>query len=307
MTPATASRELGAWGAEQRLEVDAARLAAYAAAIDDPAPAHRDGAAAGPLLALAAAIPALLEAGFAALPADAGPTVHAEHRIRTERAVRPGDVLVTRARAIGMTPRRSGGLLAVEAETRDAAGELIAQQTMGIHVRGVRGGATGGAESGVGGSGGAEPGGAEPVAVVPRAPDARILEIATSADQAARYAAATGDRMPVHLDAAAARAAGFPGVILHGACTWAMVLARLGAPARGIAAVRFTGPLAPGETLVVRAAGRADGPEGLRLEASTADGRPVLGVGQLIEAGAPSRRDPARETADRPSHERSVP
>src|SRR5690606_37921001 len=68
VTPPTASRELGAWGAERRLEVDAARLAAYAAAIDDPAPEHRAGAAAGPLLALAAAIPALLEAGFAALP-----------------------------------------------------------------------------------------------------------------------------------------------------------------------------------------------------------------------------------------------
>jgi len=32
----------------------------------------------------------------------------------------------------------------------------------------------------------------------------------------ARYAAASGDRNPLHLDAAAARASGFPDVIVHG-------------------------------------------------------------------------------------------
>jgi acyl dehydratase len=43
------------------------------------------------------------------------------------------------------------------------------------------------------------------------------------ADAARRYAEASGDRNPIHLDPAAARAAGLPAPILHGLYTMAQV------------------------------------------------------------------------------------
>jgi acyl dehydratase len=43
-----------------------------------------------------------------------------------------------------------------------------------------------------------------------------------AADQALRYATASGDQNPIHVDAAAARQAGLPGPILHGLCTLAL-------------------------------------------------------------------------------------
>lgn len=76
------------------------------------------------------------------------------------------------------------------------------------------------------------------------------------ADQAVRYASASGDYMPIHLDDEAARAAGLPGPILHGLCTMAFC-------ARAVTgrfcpenperlkriALRFARPVLPGQTL----------------------------------------------------------
>lgn len=80
-----------------------------------------------------------------------------------------------------------------------------------------------------------------------------------SEDQAARYAQASGDHNPIHLDDEVARAARLPGVILHGMCT--MALAARGA-VDGLAggdptrvkriAVRFNKPVFPGQTLTTR-------------------------------------------------------
>src|SRR5207302_9176623 len=75
-------------------------------------------------------------------------------------------------------------------------------------------------------------------------------------DQPRRYAAASGDNNPIHLDDVAARAAGLPGVIAHGMCTLAMCL---GAATRLTAhpgSVRFfaaslSHPVRPGEQLHV--------------------------------------------------------
>jgi len=79
-------------------------------------------------------------------------------------------------------------------------------------------------------------------------------------DQAARYAEASGDHNPIHLDRAAAREAGFPGVILHGMCTMAFACKAMvdnlagGDPSRvGRIAVEFSRPVFPGQTLITRA------------------------------------------------------
>jgi acyl dehydratase len=78
-------------------------------------------------------------------------------------------------------------------------------------------------------------------------------------DQAQRYALASGDHNPIHLDRKAARLAGLRGVILHGMCT--MAVASAGA-VDGLAggdptavervAVTFARPVFPGQELTTR-------------------------------------------------------
>jgi acyl dehydratase len=75
-------------------------------------------------------------------------------------------------------------------------------------------------------------------------------------DQVVRYADASGDRNPIHLDESVARIAGLPGIIVHGLCTMAMtakvIINRLCAdnPARlRRIAVSFSRPVFPGDTI----------------------------------------------------------
>ncbi|MGV9674199.1 MaoC/PaaZ C-terminal domain-containing protein [Nocardia sp. NPDC003482] len=85
------------------------------------------------------------------------------------------------------------------------------------------------------------------------------FEIALPAELAARYADATGDRNPIHLDPAVARAAGLPGVVLHGMATYAIVwaaarriLTDAGVDGEFVGSrTRFALPVLPGAALAV--------------------------------------------------------
>jgi acyl dehydratase len=75
-------------------------------------------------------------------------------------------------------------------------------------------------------------------------------------DQAVRYANASGDRNPIHLDDTVARMAGLPGIIVHGLCTMAFASKVMvdhlcgGNPARlRRLAVNFSRPVFPGDTI----------------------------------------------------------
>jgi acyl dehydratase len=135
---------------------------------------------------------------------------------------------------------------------------------------------------GEGGWGG-DRGGSDPVTVPDRTPDADTTYDVTP-QQALLYRLC-GDRNPLHADPDFAKAAGFPAPILHGLCSYGIVLreltdALLGGDAtavRGFAA-RFAGVVFPGETIRVQG-WREDG----RIVASAAiasegerDGAPVL-------------------------------
>ena len=83
------------------------------------------------------------------------------------------------------------------------------------------------------------------------------VTVAVDRDHPVRYAAASGDHNPIHLDAAYARNAGFPGPIVHGMCTVALSAQALEAanPHFGTVArlaVEFTRPVFPGDQLTVR-------------------------------------------------------
>jgi acyl dehydratase len=94
-----------------------------------------------------------------------------------------------------------------------------------------------------------------------------------------------GDRNPLHADPAFAEAAGFPAPILHGLCSYGIVLRTvtdglLGGDAAKVRAftARFAGVVFPGETIRVRA---WHGDEGILVSATVRgqgerDGAPVL-------------------------------
>jgi len=108
---------------------------------------------------------------------------------------------------------------------------------------------------GAGGFGGENVPVSEPLPPLPtRAADA-VLDLPTSRQQALLYRL-TGDRNPLHVDAATARAAGFDRPILHGLATFGLVGRALihlacGGDARRLSAMRlrFTAPVYPGDTV----------------------------------------------------------
>jgi acyl dehydratase len=117
------------------------------------------------------------------------------------------------------------------------------------------------------------------VPVPERAPDASTT-YDVRPDQALLYRLC-GDRNPLHADPEFAKAAGFPAPILHGLCTWGIVLREVtdalldgDATAVGGFRGRFTGVVFPGETLTVNA---WDEPDGIVVTATVGDGdRPAL-------------------------------
>ncbi len=129
-------------------------------------------------------------------------------------------------------------------------------------------------------------------------------EFAVAADQSFRYAGASGDRSPMHIDDEAAQRAGFPSKFLQGLCTFAMTsgaVVKLGADG-DIArlrrlATRFSSPVFPHNDLTVEL-----------YDAGTTDSRrprPRL-RGHLRRPDRPQarpRRDPPRLT---PTHTRNL-
>jgi len=93
--------------------------------------------------------------------------------------------------------------------------------------------------------------------VPPSRPPDEMFEVATRPDQAALYRLC-GDRNPLHIDPRRAAAAGFPGPILHGLCTYGITCRAVIAtfcdydPTRVLAhRVRFSSPVFPGDRLCV--------------------------------------------------------
>jgi len=111
-------------------------------------------------------------------------------------------------------------------------------------------------------------------------------------DQALRYADASLDRNPIHIDESAARGAGLPGVILHGLCTMAMSTQPFvsslagGDPTRlKRFSVRFSKPVLPGDALTVKAwkDGEKDGRSVYAFEVTNQNGVAVVthGVAEI--------------------------
>jgi len=229
-----------------RIDLDRAR--AYAAATNDANPAYASGACAPPVFAVVPTWDAMMLALHDVVPADDQVSMlHAEQDMHFFRPLVPGRTLVTSAQAYGTRGSRMGTRFTMRVTSTDAEdGGLVVEQFATMLIRGIEPAPDGGAVP-------------PPHALPADAKAAKVAEVVTSVDldQARRYAQASGDANPIHVDDAAARAVGLPGVILHGMCTMALCAQGVvdaladGDPDRlRRLAVRFYRPVFPGQDLV---------------------------------------------------------
>ncbi|HTU14475.1 MAG TPA: MaoC/PaaZ C-terminal domain-containing protein [Solirubrobacterales bacterium] len=248
---------LGRWTEEVRFEVTRERLIEYAAATNDPIPAHRAGDVASPVFAIVPVFQALMYPALEVVPVSLfGKILHGEQDFRFHRPIVPGDRLISRGRMTGWEGLENGTRACVHLECRDAAGDLVNEQYVTFFVRGFDDGRKVGDlspphkfDEGLRGG--------DAIADFTQ----RIDE-----DQTFRYADASGDPMPIHLDEDSALAAGLPGIIAHGFCvlaftSWGLLEAVGDSDVTRLSrlAARFAKPVLPGEEIRTRAFAGPDG------------------------------------------------
>lgn len=192
-------------------EVTADAIERYARATNDLNERYvgGDDVVAPPVFLVVPAFNSFMEAAMDPdLGADLLRLVHGAEEHVIYRPIRPGDVLTITTVLESVDQKETGETFTVKGTETAADGDVVAE------VRGtmfIRGSGSGSARS---------PG--------PVAGDEEQRDIAhedttkVDEDQTQRYAEASGDHNPIHLDENTARMAGLPGLILHGMCTMAM-------------------------------------------------------------------------------------
>jgi len=280
---------LGRWTEERTFEVTAERIRRYAQATNDTNSTHLRGELAPPMFAV---LPSLMgvhtEAMAEAVKSEVAGydtrMLHGEQDIFLLESILPGMRLRSRAAPVGIHVKSSGTLLVTRTETRDEDARLMNYQYYTNFIRGVNAGRSAGEQ--------APP--RTPPAEADRARPVVVFGSHVDRDQSYRYADASGDRGPYHVDVSAARSAGFPGLILHGLCTMAFagraiverICAGDGRRLRRLA-VRFARPVLLDQELTtsVWAAGRRDERSAYTFETADAGGQAVMTMG-LAEVAA---------------------
>lgn len=237
------------WPIEKRydggvFQVQAADFQAYADATDDPLLAYRgDYPVAPPMFHVRPFIDLMMSmARDPALGIDMLRLVHGEHFMSFHDPLRDGDALAVSGILRDVSEKRTGTVFTFALQGH-VAGTLVLDGMTSYFVRADAPPADAGPKA--------------PRAAPPEPPPASwSITQPVSVDQADRYAPASGDFNPIHLDPQVARGAGLPGVILHGLCSLAFaqrdLIARAcaGDPSRlQSLRVRFAAPVFPGEVL----------------------------------------------------------
>lgn len=224
------------WHEVGTFEVTQSAVQAFARATSDPNPIYYGPTAICPPMFH---VRYLVEAFFSLagrLHVDLSRFFHAGHAADFHRILKVGDRVAVRVRLESVEPKETGKLYHFGFEERLGA-ELAVSGRSSFFLK----------ERG-------EVGSASERALRPD-PDYISMQM-VDLDHADRYAAASGDFNPLHVNPSAARAAGLPGVILHGLCTLAfaqrdLVDETMARDPRRLAhlSVRFAAPVFPGQTL----------------------------------------------------------
>jgi acyl dehydratase len=283
--------------------VDARWVMAYAAALGDTAPEYldttrRDGIVGHPLFPVCYEWPLALALRARTLRrAVAARGVHATHDLRLHRRPRAGDRLSTRAAIVSVESRAPGVYVVTRFETVDGEGRAVSTSDYGSIYRGVTGEGMPAAPA----RDTPPPSATEapspalrhpdppPVAARPGPPDWSAT-VSIPPTLAHVYSECARIWNPIHTDAAVARAAGLPGIILHGTATLALSVSTIleqegmgpAAPVARIACRFGAMVLLPSALQVVgwRAAG-AGGERVVAFQALTQDGRAAIRDGRL--------------------------
>ncbi|WP_067666803.1 MaoC/PaaZ C-terminal domain-containing protein [Nocardia miyunensis] len=240
---------LNVWTEDERFEVTRERIAEYAAATNDPIAAHRDGDHGSPVFAIVPVFDSMIDPAVEVVPLEIfGRGLHGEQDFHFHRLIQPGETLTSRAKMVGYEGLPNGTRAVVYVECRGEDGELVNHQYVTMFFRG---------EDASNGKTVGELGSDHKFdeALRAQAPVAKVVQHVDD-DQTFRYAPASGDPVPLHLDDAVAKDAGLPGIIAHGLCTmafssWAVLteLADSDTSRLKRLAVRFSKPVLPGQDL----------------------------------------------------------
>ncbi len=176
------------------------------------------------------------------LQADLLRLVHRAEEHVLYKPIRPGDKLSVTTVLESVDQKETGETFTVKATETNQDGDAVAEVRGTMFIRGS-------------GTKGKSPAPAEE----PRREVVHEETTKVDDDQTYRYAEASGDHNPIHLDPNTASMAGLPGIILHGMCTMAIASK---AAVNGLAGgdptrikrvgVRLSKPVLPGQELTTR-------------------------------------------------------
>jgi acyl dehydratase len=233
--------------------VTLAAIQQYARACNDENPRYFDvnspgGILAPPMFAVVVTwLPVLTAMTDPDLHADLLRLLHSTQDVEFLAPIHPGDIITTIAKIVSIDAAPGGETLALQLDATNQQGDTVTRIIFTVLIRQQR-------EAGISresrSSATDEPPRGKP-----------LLSIAQTIDhdQTFRYAEASGDRNPIHIDENVAKMAGLPGIIVHGLCTMAftakIIVDQLcaGDPARLMRlAVRFSRPVFPGDTITTK-------------------------------------------------------
>jgi acyl dehydratase len=208
-------------------EIDARWTMAYAAALGDAMPCYMDtvrGVISHPMFPVCfewpvlVAMRALFEKSTSLTSDEAMRAVHATHDTVMHRAIRPPERLTTQLTVAGVERRKPGAYMVTRLDTVDVAGKPVCTTWYGSIYRGV------------------EVIGPDAPAKIAPLPSEPLVEegeprlecqVDVPAGMAHIYTECARIFNPIHTDAAVARAAGLPEIILHGTATLALAVSRI--------------------------------------------------------------------------------
>ena len=255
-------------------EVTADAIEKYARATNDHNDRYfaGDESVASPIFPIVPAFQFLAEAGMdPELQADLLRLVHGEEEHILLKPIKPGDTLTVKPVIESIEQKETGETFTVKVDVTNQDGEDVATLRATSFIRG----------SGSGSGKKKAASGEEPARDIVYEETTKVDE-----DQTFRYAEASGDNNPIHVDANIAKMAGLPGIINHGMCT--LAIATKGA-VDGLAggdptkitrvAARFSKPVFPGQELTTKFWAEGDGTYG--FETYNPDGAAVIKNGAV--------------------------